>query len=156
MESSHHPPTPREAAAALAGAQASRAELARSVSTPSWFEASLAVAIAVHLVATAAGVAEGRTGLLAIGLVAFAAVAAVQLVRFRRLNGLRLDGFASRVVLGSGAVASTAYAIALASAIWAATADRWWLVALCAAAGGVAYVLGGRRWLRRYQEDHAL
>ncbi len=158
MESDSYRPTPAEAAAALGEADASRARLAGVIATPSWFETSLAVAVAVHLATTAVGVAEGRVGTLAAGLAVFAAVAAVQLVRFRRLNGVWLGGFASRVVFGTSTAASTSEALALGAAIWSAYAERWWLVAACSVAGGVAYALSGRRWLRTYRagpEAHA-
>ncbi len=69
------------------------------------------------------------------GLAVFAAVAGVQLARFRRLNGVWLGGFASRVVLGTATAASVSYAVALAAAIWAAYGDRWGLVALWSAVG---------------------
>ena len=82
------------------------------------------------------------------GLAVFAAVAGVQLARFRRVNGVWLGGFASRVVLGTGTAASVSYAAALAAAIWAAFGDHWWLVALWSAVGGAAYALSGRRWMQ--------
>ena len=97
---------------------------------------------------TALGFGEGALWPVAAGLAVFATVAGVQLVRFRRRNGVWLGGFASRVVLGTATPASVAYAIALAAAIWAADDARWWLVALWSAAGGAGYALGGRRWLR--------
>ena len=160
MESDRGPyrPTPAEAAAALSEADASRARVADAITMPSWFDASLGAAVAVHLAATAVGVAEERIGTLAAGLAVFAAVAGVQLVRFRRLNGVWLGGFASRVVFGTSPAASISEAAGLAGAIWAAYAEAWWLVALCSVAGGVGYALSGRRWLRAYRaepEDHA-
>src|SRR2546421_5228 len=51
--------------------------------------------------------------------------------------------------------AADSYALALAAAFWAAFAGRWWLVAVCACAGGLAYGLSGRRWLRLYRGDPA-
>jgi hypothetical protein len=36
-----------------------------------------------------------------------------------------------------------------------ARAGLWWLVAVCACAGGLAYGLSGRRWLRLYRGDPA-
>ena len=85
----------------------------------------------------------------------FAAVAGIQLARFRRLNGVWLGGFASRVVLGTATAASVSYAVALGAAIWAAYADRWWLVALWSAVGGAAYALSGSRWMQTYRGDPA-
>jgi hypothetical protein len=90
---------------------------------------------------------------LAVGLGVFVVVGAVQLARFRRDNGVWLGGLAGRVVLGTGTVASSSYAVALAAAIWAAFADRWALVAVASLAGGTAYALGGRRWLAAYRAE---
>ncbi len=61
----------------------------------------------------------------------------------------------SRVFGGTATTASTSYAAALAAALCAAFAGVWWLVPLCAAAGGAAYALSGRSWLRRYRTDPA-
>ena len=85
---------------------------------------------------------------MAAGLAVFAAVAGVQLSRFRRVNGVWLGGFASRVVLGTATAASLSYALALGAAIWAAFDERWWLVALWSVLGGAAYALSGGRWMR--------
>ena len=93
---------------------------------------------------------------LAAGLAVFVAVAGVQLARFRRLNGVWLGGFASRVVLGTGTAASAAYAIALGASLWAAYDARWWLVALCSVGGGAAYAFSGRRWMRAYRARPAV
>jgi hypothetical protein len=82
-------------------------------------------------------------------------VAAVQLVRFRRLNGVWVGGLASRVVFGSDPTASTVHLLAMGAAIWAAFEDRWWLVGLCAIAGGIGYALAGVRWMRSYRGDPA-
>src|SRR5690242_21868232 len=80
----------------------------------------------------------------------------VQLARFRRLNGVRLGGFVSRVVLGSATGASVSYPLALGAAIWAAYGGRWWLVALWSSVGGAAYALSGRWWMRAYRGDPAV
>jgi hypothetical protein len=156
MESSPQRPSAAEAAAALAAADALRDRVARGVAMPSWFAASLGLAITLHIATTAVGVAEGRPWVLAAGLAVFAAVAGVQLARFRRRNGLWLGGLATRVVLGAGAAASASYAVALAAAIWAAYAAQGWLVALSSLAGGAAYALSGHRWMRSYRAQPAL
>jgi hypothetical protein len=156
MESSHRPPTRDEAAAALTGAEASRAELAGGLVLPSWFATSIGVAIAVQIGTVALGLGDGSPWAwwaLAAGLVIFVVVGAVQLVRFRRRNGVWLGGLAGRVVLGTGAAASSSYAVALAAAIWAALAERWLLVAVASVAGGLAYALAGRRWLSTYRAE---
>jgi len=151
MESTPERPTAADASAALADAEASRAGLARGIATPAWLFTSMSVAIAAQIATTAVAFGEGAPWLVVAGLVVFAVVAAVQLARFRRRNGVWLGGFASRVVLGTGTAASLSYAVALGAAIWAAYGSRWPLVALCSVAGGAAYALAGRRWMRAYR-----
>ena len=155
MESEPGRPTAAEAADALSEAEASRTTLAHAITTPTWCFTSLGAAVAAQIGLTALGFGEGALWPVAAGLAVFAAVAAVQLARFRRRNGVWLGGFASRVVLGTGTPASVAYAIALAAAIWAASDAHWWLVALWSAAGGAGYALGGHRWLRTYRAEPA-
>ena len=121
MESTPPRPTAAEASAALLDAEAAHATLADRIATPSWFFASMGVAIAVQIATVAVGlqdaheVARLRLGadapwLIVAGLAVFAVVAGVQLWRFRRLNGVWVGGFASRVVLGSGVAASVSAA----------------------------------------------
>jgi hypothetical protein len=155
MESKPPRPTVAEASAALLEAEATRATLADRIATPSWFFVSMTLAIAVQIATTASGLGADAPWLIAVGLAVFAAVAGVQLVRFRRRNGVWLGGFASRVVLGTATTASVSYAVAVAAAIWAAYGDHWWLVVLWSAAGGAAYALNGRRWMHRYSGDPA-
>jgi hypothetical protein len=163
MENMSGPPTPEEAATALADAEASRTTLARQLVIPSYFYLSIGTAIAVQIATTAVGLADidhqalwQRTVWLVLaGWVAFAAVAAIQLIRFRRLNGLWLGGFASRVVGGTAMAASLSYMLTLGAAIWAAFDAAWWLVAVCSLAGGVAYAMSGRRWVRIYRGEPA-
>lgn len=156
MESSQRPPIPTrdEAAAALIGAEASRAQLAGGLVLPSWFTTSIGAAIALQIGTAAVGLGDGSPWAwwaLAAGLAVFVVVGAVQLARFRRRNGVWLGGLASRVVLGTGTLASSAYAVALGAAIWAAFEAQWGLVAVASSAGGAAYALGGRRWLATYR-----
>jgi len=156
MESSPERPTAAQASAALTDAEASRATLAYRIATPSWFFTSMGAAIAAQIATTAVGLGDGAPWVLAAGLAIFAAVAGAQLARFRRVNGVWLGGFASRVVLGTGTLASASYVIALGAAIWAAYDARWWLVTLCSVGGGAAYALSGRKWLRTYRERPAV
>lgn len=151
MESNRERPTAAEASAALSDAEASRAALAHGIATPSWFFTSMSAAVAAQVATTAVGLGADAPWVMAAGLALFAAVAGMQLARFRRLNGVWLGGLASRVVLGTGIPASTSYAIALGAAIWAGYDARWWFVALWSIAGGAAYALSGRRWLRAYR-----
>jgi hypothetical protein len=156
MENIPERPTPSGALAALTDAEASRAALAHGIATPSWLFTSIGAAIATHIATTAIGLGDGAPWLVAAGLAIFAAVAWVQLVRFQRLNGVWLGGFASRVVLGTGNAASASYVIALGAAIWAAFAAGWWFVALWSIAGGAAYAFYGRRWMRAYRDFPAV
>jgi hypothetical protein len=158
MENMMALPTPEEAAAALAEADTSRARLAGGLTLPSFFYSSLGVTVAVQIAAGAGEVALDTvlTRSLAIaGAALFGLTAGLQLVRFRQLNGVRIGGLTSRVVLGTGWAAGVSYGLALTVACWAALAGRWWLVAVCAGAGGLGYALSGRRWVRRYRGDPA-
>ena len=148
-------PNAAEASIALRDAEAARATLADRIVTPSWFFASIGVAVAVQIATAAAGLGGDAPWLIAGGLAVFTVVAGVQLARFRRVNGVWLGGFASRVVLGTATAASVSYTVALAAAIWAAYGDLWWLVALWSAVGGAAYALSGGRWMRSYRGDPA-
>ena len=164
MENRSEPPTPEQAAAALADAEASRMLLARRLVVPSFFYLSIGTAIAVQIATTALGVASQngerevwhQAGwLIASGVVVLAAVATIQLIRFRRVNGLWLGGFASRVVGGTAAAASVSYALTFGAAIWAAFVGAWGVVALSSLAGGVTYAASGRRWVRIYRGEPA-
>src|SRR4051794_15442349 len=97
-------PSPADASAALLDAAAAREHLAAAIVLPSFFFTSLAIAVAVQIMTTALGVTVHTTPAgvaLGAGLVGFCVVAAVQLVRFRRLNGVWVGGIASRIVFGS-------------------------------------------------------
>jgi membrane protein implicated in regulation of membrane protease activity len=158
MENKPNAPTPHEAAAAIAEAEAGRALLAAHVVVPRLFFVSIGAAVAIQIGTTAAGVAgagESPLWVLTAGFAVFVVVAAIQLSRFRKLNGVWLGGLVSRVVGGTAVAASTSYVAALAAAVWAAFAGAWWLLPLCAAAGGAAYALSGRSWMRRYRAEPA-
>ncbi len=128
------------------------------MTTPSWFYTSIGLAIVIQTATLAVGVAlqsVAGIGLAVAGLIPFALVAWLQLARFRRVNGVWISGIASRVVFGGGAAASTLHFLALGIALWAAFEERWWLVGVCAIAGGVAYALCGALWMRSYRADPA-
>jgi hypothetical protein len=156
MENSDRP-TPDEASAALAGANADRDRLAGDLRLPSHFHLTIGAAIAVQIgtaaVGLAGGVREAALPVLVVGLIGFGLVAGVQLARFRRLNGVWLGGLAGRVVLGTATASSVTYAAALALSVWAASGGRWWLVGLAALAGGAGYAYSGVHWVRRYRRD---
>lgn len=159
MENTAGMPTPEEASAALLDAEGSRARLVGSIVVPSWFFSSMGVAVATQMATAALGIGDHATWAgwtLAAGLAALVAVAGVQLLRFRRLNGVWLGGFAGRVVLGTGTGTSASYAVTFAVAIWAALDGRWWLMVLASLAGGAAYALGAQLWLRTYRTEPAL
>ena len=161
MENTKEPriPSAAEASAALNDAEEARATLAQSAKVPSWFFASIGAAIAVQIASTAVGVADPSPltlTALAAGIAVLVAVAAVQLARFRQLNGVRLGGLLSRVVLGTGTLASASYTLAAVAAILGAFDKRWWLVATASIIGGALYALNGRRWLRAYRTEPAL
>jgi hypothetical protein len=132
--------------------------LARRLTTPSWFFTSIGAAIAAQIASLAVGVgatSPATLAALAAGIVALAAVAGLQLARFRRSNGVWLGGFLSKVVLGTSSLASASYALASVAAILAAFDAEWWLVAVWSTIGGAAYALSGRRWLRAYRAEPA-
>ncbi len=160
MENTQKPrvPSAAEASAALNDAEAARATLAQSTKMPPWFFASIGAAIAVQIATTAVGVAHPSSSTLAAfasGIAVLVAVAGVQLARFQQLNGVRLGGLLSRVVLGTGTLASASYAVAGTAAILEAFDKRWWLVATSSIIGGALYALNGRRWLRAYRTEPA-
>jgi hypothetical protein len=160
MESNpaQHIPSAAEASAALDDAEEARATLAQSTKAPSWFFTSIGAAIAVQIASTAVGVAHpspATLAALACGIAILVAVAGVQLARFRQLNGVRLGGLVSRVVFGTGTLASASYAVAAVAAITGAFDERWWLVATASIIGGALYAQNGRRWLRAYRAEPA-
>jgi hypothetical protein len=87
------------------------------------------------------------------GVAVFLGVAAFLLHRFSRVNGVRVDGLASQVVLVAGARASVVYLGALAVGIIAAFDSRWWLVAAASVVAGAGCALGVRHWWRSYRQD---
>lgn len=149
-------PSSEDAAAALADAQSSAADLAADLRLPSWFHVSIGAAITIQIATSALGIAVREVWAAALflgGLGLFVVVAAVQLGRFRRLNGAWVWAIANKVVLGSGAAATVTYCLAFAGALLAAIGELWWVVPPAAVAGGVGYALAGQRWLDAYRED---
>jgi hypothetical protein len=157
METSNgSPPTPEQAAAALRDAQSSQDRLSSDLALPKHFYLALGLAITVQILTAAIGIAEQSTAgadLAVVGALIFLAIAVDQLVRFRRLNGVWLGGLASKVVFGTGALASTGYALAFAAAVWSAFGELWWLTVTSSIGGGIGYAASGIRWMRRYRVD---
>jgi hypothetical protein len=156
MESSaaHH--DPGDPLRALARADAARRRLTSGLRLPAGFYPVFATAVAVQLGTAAYGIAAQTVRGLAVvfaGLAVFLGVAALMLHRFRRINGVRVDGLATEVVLAAGASASLVYLGALAAGIWAAFDSRWWLVATAAVCGGLGCAVGARRWWHAYRHD---
>lgn len=152
---------PAAAAAALDASDRARSAIARSVQVPRGHDVLIGAAVAVQIATAVIGIAsaddvgasEGSVlGWVAAGVVVFLVAALVEVVRFRRLNGVRLDGFTGRVVLGTDLWASLSYGGAAIVAYVAADSGLWWLALLVSSGGGAAYALCGRRWMRRYRE----
>lgn len=157
MESSERP-EPDDAGEALAAAEEASRRLTVGMRLPAGTYPLFAVAIAVQLGTAAYGIAAQTVaglGVVLAGLAVFFAVASILLHRFRRLNGVSVDGLATQIVLASGGTASLVYLGALAGGIWAAFAGQWWLVALAALIGGIGCAIGVRLWWRRYRQNPA-
>jgi hypothetical protein len=158
MESDVPPRDPSDARAALAAADLARDRLSSRLRLPAGLIPALGLAVTVQIGTAAVGIATQTPAGMAVlgaGLVVLLAVAAWALLRFRRINGVRVDGFASQVVLGTGAVATGAYVVGFVAATWAAFEGAWWLVGLAAAAGGVGYAVGARQWWKAFRADPA-
>ncbi len=155
--------TPGDARDALADAASASAQMAAGLRLPSWFNLSLGAAVAIQVATAAWAISRGvedavALGTLVAGVVVFLVVAAVQVTRFRTVNGARVDGLISRVVLGTSSWSSAAYTAGLGLAIWAGFADLAWMIWPVAAVAGAGYALAGRRWWARYQaapSEHA-
>jgi hypothetical protein len=156
MESSARRPDSEDPRSTLAVAEEARRRLAAGLRLPAGLFPALAAAVAVQIGAAAYGIAEQTVAGLAVllgGLAVFLLVAADALHRFRRTNGVRVDGLGSRIVLGTGPTSTTTYLGALAAATWAAFGSLWWLVVVVALAGGAGYALGARQWWHAYRHD---
>lgn len=135
-----------------------RRRLTAGLRLPTGFYPALATGIAVQVGAAAYGIAAQTVAGVAValgGAAVFLGVAALLLHRFSRVNGVRVDGLASQVVLAAGARASLVYLGALAVGIVAAFDSRWWLVAVAAVVAGAGCALGVRHWWRAYRQDPA-
>jgi hypothetical protein len=150
-----HPADPR---ADLALADEASRRLAEGLRLPTGFFVALAVTVTAQVGTAAYGISLQSTPGLAIalaGVTIFLGTAALLVRQFQRVNGVRVDGLASQVVLGGGATSSGAYLVALAAATWAAFEARWWLAAAAAVIGGVGYAIGALRWWKSYRHDPA-
>ena len=159
METSSTSPTPDEAATALRMADSAGSALAGGLQLPSHFYSSMGAATAVQIGTAAAGIARHDGWGLAVavaGVLAWLVVGGTQIARFRRLNGVRVRGFETRVVGGTANTVSTVYGLAFGGALWAAFFfHAWWPTAVFAVLGGLSYAVASRRWWMTYQRDPA-
>ena len=158
MESYPSPRDPEDASALLSLADQSGRRLTDGLRLPASLYPVLGAAVALQIGSAAYGIAQQTTAgmLIAVaGLVGLLVVATVALLRFRRLNGVRVDGLSSQLVLGAGATGSLVYLGAFAAATWAAFASLWWIVAVAAVIGGAGYAFGAHRWWEAYRQDPA-
>ena len=156
MESTSRPPDPDDPGQALAAADGASHRLAAGLRLPVAFHAALAAAMAVQIGTAAYGIAaQSGTGLAVAlaGVTVFLGVAALVLHRFREINGVRVDGLTSQVVLGTGTLATGIYVCTFGAATWAAFESQWWLVVAAAAVGGIGYAMSAQQWWRAYQQD---
>jgi len=158
MESNPVQQNPDDPRSVLAVADQARQRLAAGLRLPAGLHPALAAAVAIQIGAAAYGIANHTTAGLAValaGVAIFMGVAALTLYRFQRINGVRVDGLTSQIVLGTGLTSTLAYVGAFGAATWAAFESRWWLVAAAAVAGGVGYAFGTLRWWHAYRHDPA-
>jgi hypothetical protein len=158
MESNPVQQNPDDPRSALDVADQARQRLAAGLRLPTGLHPALAAAVAVQIATAAYGIAAQTAAGLAValaGVAVFLGVAALLLYQFRRINGVSVDGLASQIVLGTGAMSTLVYVGAFVAATWAAFDSRWWLVAVAAVAGGVGYAFGALRWWHAYQHDPA-
>jgi hypothetical protein len=142
----------------LAVADEARQRLAVGLRLPTGLHSILGTAVAIQVGAAAYGIAAQTTAGLAValaGLAVLMGVAALLLYQFRRINGVRVDGLSSQIVLGSGGTSTLVYLGGFGAATWAAFESHWWLVAVAAVAAGVGYAFGTVRWWHAYRHDPA-
>ena len=149
---------PDDPRSVLAGADQARQRLADGLRLPTGLHSVLAAAVAVQVCAAAYGIAAQSTAGLAVALAGVAVlmgVAALLLYQFRRINGVRVDGLSSQIVLGTGGTSTLVYLGGFGVATWAAFESRWWLVAAAGVVAGVGYAYGTLRWWHAYRHDPA-
>jgi hypothetical protein len=156
MESRPAKQNPGDPRSELAVADQARRRLAAGLRLPTGLHPVLAAAVAVQVGAAAYGVAAQTTAGLAValaGLAVLMGVAALLLSQFRRINGVRVDGLSSQIVLGTGGTSTLIYLIGFGAATWAAFESRWWLVAAAAVTAGLSYAFGTLQWWHAYRHD---
>jgi hypothetical protein len=138
------PEDPRET---LAVADKALRRLTTGLRLPAGLFPVFAAAVAVQLATPPMGSPRGdchRARCRARRAGSLPGIAALLLHRFRPINGVRVDGLVSQIVLAAGASDSLIYLGAFAAGVLAAFASLWWLVAAAAVAGGIGCALGAR------------
>lgn len=134
-----------------------RSELARGLTVPRGYDLTLGAGVAalVTVVAVSRAIEAWWAALLlaAVALV-FGVAGALQVRRFRELNGAWVSGLRSGRTRVATAVAVVAITAGFLGAIVAAGAGRWLLVAAIAAASGLAYGGASRWWMYIYRSEH--
>jgi hypothetical protein len=156
MESNSAEQNPGDRRSELAVADQARQRLAAGLRLPTGLHPILAAAVAVQVGAAAYGIAAQTTAGLAVALAGIAVlmgVAALLLHQFRRINGVRVNGLSSQIVLGTGGTSTLTYLVGFGAATWAAFESHWWLVTAAAATAGVSYAFGTFRWWHVYRDD---
>ncbi len=145
-----------DTAAALRDAEQARDALAGDVRLPRGHDLALGAAVAALIATWGPGVALDDAlarWALAGALVLFLVVALAELWLFSRVNGVRVGGYANKVVFGGTPVASWGLGMGFVASLVGAFEGWWWLVAVAALAGGAAYGWGARVWMRRYRQE---
>ena len=158
MESNLAQQNPDDPRSELAAADEARQRLAAGLQLSGGLHPALAAAVAVQVGAGAYGIAAQTAAGIAVALAGVAVlmgVAGLLLYHFRRINGVRVDGLSSQIVLGTGGTSTSIYMVGFGAATWAAFESRWWLVAAAAVAAGVGYSFGTLRWWHAYRHDPA-
>src|SRR5664279_6116479 len=112
MESNPVQQNPDDPRSELAVADQARQRLAAGLRLPTGMYPALAAAVAVQVGTAAYGIANHAAAGLVValaGVAVFLGVAAFTLYQFRRINGGRVDGLASQIVLGAGAMPTSVY-----------------------------------------------
>lgn len=158
MENNPLQENPDDPRSELAEADHARQRLTDGLRLPTGLLAVLATAVAVQVGAAAYGIAAQTTAGLAVALAGIAVLmgmAALVIYQFRRINGVRVDGLSSQIILGSGGTSTPVYLVGFIVASLAAFDSRWWLVTAAAVAAGVGYAYGTLRWWHAYRHDPA-
>ena len=140
----------------LRDAERARDELAASIALPRAHDGIIGTCVALNVMSFAIATVVDEPwafGCLVVQLVLWWLVALVEMWRFSRLNGVRVSGYAHKVVLGNTPMAAVGFFAALGAAHLAGAQGLWWLVGVTAVAGALVWVHGGRRWLRAYRAD---